>query len=469
MKWESLENKIKAILYGHKSEVDVDALWAAIESDVDAINRKKKRRGVIWFWFGGLVLVGSAVGYFYKHATLDGVIQALPTVEVGQQSKSETKATYNENSVKNDMESTPVAKPIDDKLIEDKKRSIEPKSDYYFDGLKHKNNYQIEGKPNLAENINRTIIAQKSGKTDPMDALNPALSLVNTLEEQTTIRKEELVQLTSPLPALPLTLLDVELETPSMKELAVLQPEEILSIRKKQFSVSANAQGSISFVQRKLELKDSVGLDLLQLRKKTERELEAYQIGLGFTLQHRTGVNLSTGLNYTQINERFRLSKTEFMVDAVYGVKYLVINLEDDTVAIYGDVPLEKKTTYQKTHYNKYRMVDVPVLIGYRHIGHKFSVGVQAGVFVNLSLSTQGQILRSANETTSIDTARVFKSNVGWSYYFGLSAGYLINDNLEAYISPFMRHFPKDFTNDNYAIRQRYNLYGVNMGVRYAF
>ncbi|MBK9013349.1 MAG: hypothetical protein IPM82_04325 [Saprospiraceae bacterium] len=66
MKWESMEDKIKAALLGHRTEVDADAIWAAIEPGVDAINRRKKRRGLIWFIFAGVVLAGGALGYFCK-------------------------------------------------------------------------------------------------------------------------------------------------------------------------------------------------------------------------------------------------------------------------------------------------------------------------------------------------------------------------------------------------------------------
>jgi hypothetical protein len=288
-------------------------------------------------------------------------------------------------------------------------------------------------------------------------------------EATSTLDLGESVQLTSALPTLPLHLFDLPLADISIKNSLNSKPDLLTSNRRKDWSAAVNLQGSISFVQRELVVKDSFSYELLNSRKRTERELEAYQFGLGFTLQHRSGFNFSTGLNFTQINERFQLKTSVVKVDTVYDVKYLVINLSNDTVPIYGEVPFETKTTYQKAYYNKYRMFDVPLLVGYRHEGHDFSIGAQAGVFVNLNLATKGQFLKSTEEAMNIDTAGIFKSNIGWSYYFGLTAGYMVNENLEFYASPFVRRYPKDFTTDSYAIRQRYNLYGLNVGVRYGF
>jgi hypothetical protein len=240
--------------------------------------------------------------------------------------------------------------------------------------------------------------------------------------------------------------------------------------RKNSLRFSAGVQGSISFIQRKLEAKDSLPADdLLTLREQTERELEAIQTGLRLSLHHPSGIGLTSGLNYTQINERFRYNTMVHTVDTVYGVKFLVINLDNDTIPIYGDVPLEKKTTFKKEYFNKYRMFEVPVLAGYRFRGRDFVLGAQAGVFVNLTLSTKGRFLQTETQDIDIAQAGIFKSSVGLSYYLGVSAGYLLNENLELHISPFMRRFPKNFAVDSYPLKQRYNLYGVNVGAAYHF
>ncbi|MBI1225063.1 MAG: hypothetical protein GC192_07470 [Bacteroidetes bacterium] len=465
-----MENKIKQTLFNHQSEVDADAIWAAIEPEVDAINRKRKRRGFIWFLLVGVVLVGSSVGYFYQKTpsktnmilhpvAVDDKNSISGNNEAGKQPNNEKPSGLStaiegqsNNNFTSKLGSTPELTTTKNKAKSNHGTVANGGASTRFSSFKNKN----ESLKNVQTNLS-PIVEEES------PAIQPLLPYTNNNNELGGN-----LNLANTLLTLPFSPLENEMEKPYVNELLSL-PTQVVKKRRKELSFAANLQGSLSFVQRKLELKDSLGLDLLPLRKKTERELEAFQVGLGIMLQHRSGLNLSTGLNYTQINERFQFNETILTVDSIYDVKYLIINLNDDTVAIYGDVPLEKKTTYQKEYYNKYRMLDVPVLLGYRHEGHDFAVGVQAGVFVNLNLATKGQFLKSSNETVNIDTAGIFKPNVGLSYYFGLTAGYLINENLEVYASPFVRHFAKDFTKDNYALKQRYNLYGVNIGLWYQF
>lgn len=462
MKWVSLENKIKSALYGHKSEVDVDALWSAIESDVDAINRKKKRKGLIWFWILGAVLAGVG-GYYYQRTHIN---QGQPQSQGGsfaqmerlsdeaQTTRPEAKQDKGQVSTTNvgnptpERQEIPIENPIPQHPIK-KPASFTKKQLDSSTALADKARESSAVTPRTAEDS--SPITLQASATKPGDGDLPVLGF----EEK--------------LPQCPLSFFDLPQADVSVQHSVGYEPVSPSLYRHNAWGAAMYLQGSVSFVERELSVKDSFSNDLLKSRQKTERELEAYQVGLGFTLQHRSGLNFSTGLNYTQINEQFRFNEMVVQVDSVYDIKYLVVNLNEDTVAIYGEVPIETKTTYQKEYYNRYRMFDLPFLVGYRHEGHEFSVGAQAGVFVNLSLATKGQFLKTPTETVDIDHAGIFKPSIGLSYYFGLTAGYMVNDKLEFYASPFFRHYPKDFTKDGYTLRQRYNLYGLNVGVRYGF
>ncbi len=472
MKWESLEHKIKAAFFGQQAEVDVDAIWAAIEPEVDAINRRRKRRGFVWFWLAGLLLLGGAFAYFYQKAATTQHELPQRTAAVAQSSEPKTEEQFMQDS-NGSLEETPQTSEAKATVNTKGDVPASPKSEPLprklsgILGNKKVNPSKQSGSSPMP--IHQHINEQGTMVNAPIAEQKKPVALTPVSEIPTSNEKAESLHLAAMLPTLPLALFDREIGHSFVKEVAYVPTENLSAMHQQPFSYAANVQGSLSFVEKKLAAKDSLSNSLLPLRNKTERELEAFQVGLGFTVLHRSGFGLSSGLNYTQINERFRFNQAISSIDTVYGIKYLVVNLDNDTIPIYGDVPHEKKTTYQKEYYNKYRMFDIPVLLGYHHKGRNYSIGVQAGVFVNLSLSAQGQIMQSATEFTNIGTAGVFRSNIGMSYYLGLSAGRFINKNLEAYISPFMRHYPKDFAKESYGIRQRYNLYGVNMGMRYFF
>ena len=56
MKWRLFEQKVGKQIFSHRTEVDIDVLWTAIEGDVDRINRdKRKKRFGFWLFFLRLV------------------------------------------------------------------------------------------------------------------------------------------------------------------------------------------------------------------------------------------------------------------------------------------------------------------------------------------------------------------------------------------------------------------------------
>ncbi len=73
------EQKIVNELRSHKSDVNINDIWSAIESDVDTINveNKRKRRGYFWVFFAcGMLLMVSLVGYQLFTNDQDELVQA---------------------------------------------------------------------------------------------------------------------------------------------------------------------------------------------------------------------------------------------------------------------------------------------------------------------------------------------------------------------------------------------------------
>lgn len=240
--------------------------------------------------------------------------------------------------------------------------------------------------------------------------------------------------------------------------------------RRKTWQFSAALQGGIAFTDRKLEpASDSTGSNLLSLREKTERPLETTQLGLLLEARHQSGFELATGLHYTRINERFQYLGESVETDTVNGIQFLVRNLYGEIDTIFGGVPLKRTTTFRKEYYNHINLIEIPLLVGYRTSGSDLSFGVRAGVFLNLKTTATGQVLDFGSVPVNIEDAGIIKTKIGLSYYLGLSASYKVTDNLEIYVSPFARVFPKSLTEDSYALRQKYRLYGLSAGVRLGF
>lgn len=466
MKWESLEDKLKDKLTARRPHVDADAIWAAIEPEVDAINRRKKRRGFIWIWWLGAIVASGAIGYYFYTSNNGQLVEtkapasdlSSATITSGgienHTAQDLVEATANAGSETKISTENANASPIN-LLNEPAPTASSATSSNPVNSINKQRKNLVEKRPEMEPEMVATNTVSNSSIND----------FINKESGNVYAIKPEAIH---EIPSLSLAYFKAKSDLPKLVLNANPPVEKAPPAPRNHYNFAASMQGSISFIDRELALADTSGQELKKLRNLSEKMLESYQIGIGFTYNHRSGFGLSTGVNYTQINELFESKSTVINVDTIYGIKYLAISLDDDTTAIYGDIPVTTKTTFQKKHYNKLRMVDIPVLAGYEFLFRKATVGLQAGVFVNLKLQAEGQILNSASETIQLEEANIFKPRIGLSYYFGASAGYKLSDNMEAYISPFMRYFPKSFTKD-YPLSQRYNLYGANIGIRYRF
>ncbi len=309
--------------------------------------------------------------------------------------------------------------------------------------------------PNLAE-MEAPIAEQTSTEQAPTAQ---AIMPIATQSEMA----QRILEVVPYLPCEPLATVDPRLpELPTFVH--ELPPPHL---RKRDFRLTAAVLGGVSFLDRKMSAKDSSFTELLDLRERSERQLEAVQAGIRLGIEHRSGLGLVTGLNYAQLNEVYRYKSSVSTLDTVNGIQYYYRNFTNDTIPVYGDIVLEQRTTHRKEIYNKYRLIEVPILVSWRHEGHQFSFGAQAGVFVNMRMTAKGRIMQTA--TQDVPLADLYRTNIGLSYHFGLAVGYMLNDHLEVFASPYMRYFPKNFAKANYGLEQRYALYGLNLGLGYRF
>lgn len=492
MKWPLFENKIKEELSTHRADVDIDSLWQAIEPAVDDINknRRKKRRMIFWLWFVGVCLAGGlATTYFLTSANgaATGETIALTKIDHTRNEDVQNAETtlLNENieideqetviSTENQNDVSPKTRssesPIENKTIENKlKTPITTNSTIV----------PSDKKTSTENRIKHQVSSIKNTETNSSSAVQETIVENRSQHENTAAigaasdRKNSLL-LTS-LPALKMALLKsaekniiklpepIDFSETLMEDMAEKEAAEAMrqygSKSPWRFAVGLN--GGIGYANRSLSGDDA----LVELRDQYERSLETTHIGIHFTGQHESGFNASTGLQYTQMVELFERNQTFETRDSVFGiVKYVVIS--PDTFAVEGMIPNDSTTVYRKKYYNRYKLIDIPVLVGYQHELGDWTIGGQIGVIANISLKTEGRVLSSATTDEAIND--LFQSSVGLSYYASASVGYQLNDHLEINAAPYFRFFPKNFAKSSYSVEQKYNLIGLEMRLRYWF
>jgi len=98
--------------------------------------------------------------------------------------------------------------------------------------------------------------------------------------------------------------------------------------------------GGISAIGKSLSANGIGGDTLLKLRQDTESALEAFHFGVQVMVRHRNGFELSSGIQVTHIAEKFRLNTTKVEVEMIEGIKERRVDLNGDTIAIIGQIPL---------------------------------------------------------------------------------------------------------------------------------
>ncbi|MFT4973723.1 MAG: hypothetical protein ACI9JY_002933, partial [Saprospiraceae bacterium] len=175
MKWRKFDKKVNDELSGHQSEVDIDALWGALEPEVDAINaeKKKRRRAGLWWFFGGFLLIG--VGAMILFFNQNEAVSIANFDNENKAIKQTTAATFNENKA---VES--VAKTVDDIT---KKEVAEA-------NLNIKNTPSVISQNNISNSKNVIPKNQYSFNAEKLDASNNFEKSNNLNKNQNSIQNK---------------------------------------------------------------------------------------------------------------------------------------------------------------------------------------------------------------------------------------------------------------------------------------
>ncbi len=439
---DRLEEYIKDQVFDHHSEVDPDLIWDNIQK------KKRKKRPFLWIISGliGVIIMGIVINLFLNNETED---------QFGLASESqtfETEAVSNSNYSSHDIIED------DQELIlqEVKKEITESVEAYPISKQKLKSKKQSDS-PNIVgitmtevfrEKVNSNIhslLPKRKG------ALNVSFSKANSSQINEKYDNPRLATL-GLLPQIqssnPTNLL-FDRNLIQIDSDVFLLPKETIE-RSENWTKAIGVSGSYLKGWRNLKSKDSLeqGLDY---RLRSEKFMEEWGLGINFDLQHRSGFVISTGLNYNQINDRSILSSV---------TEELLVPTPEELA---GTGVYQNIFVRERVRYNKIRMIDVPLRLGYSwQLGHQ-ALSVQAGLIFNISTATKGNII-NFDEFLEVSNSEYFRKNLGVSYEFLIGYHQRINDNWKLSILPSFKYYGKSFTNpDVYSIEQRYINLGLGM------
>ncbi len=232
-------------------------------------------------------------------------------------------------------------------------------------------------------------------------------------------------------------------------------------------SIEKNAAGNKTYIEiyggpdfAFRSFSDTGNSAYLQKRKESTKFASAYSAGLRYTKVFNNGVSIRTGINYSQINEKFIYNEGN-IIQVVY-----ILNAAGDTIGSYTTTGTRYKTTH-----NKFRTIDVPIAVGYELGNGRLHANINAGVIVNIYSWQRGEVLdynlRPVNITTGKSNSPFqFKTNIGIGFIGGASLYYKMNDRLHFMAEPYFRYSLAPASKETTTFKQKYNTAGLRLGLR---
>lgn len=201
----------------------------------------------------------------------------------------------------------------------------------------------------------------------------------------------------------------------------------------------------------------------LQKRKESAHFSAAFSIGMRYTKVFNNGMSFRTGINYSQINEKFKYAEGN-ITQVIY-----ITDVNGDTTSSYTN-----SGTRYKTSINKFRTLDIPLLIGYEVGNSRLHVNFNAGAIVNVYSWQKGDVLDTAYKPISITTGKTsspyqFKTNVGIGFLGSVSFYYKLNSRLHILAEPYYRYNFSPASKSELTLKQKYNTAGIRIGLRLDF
>ena len=470
----------------YQSALDINEIWAAIEPQVDEINaqRKKKRKPIFIYWLSGaLLLIGLATAsiFFFRGAQTQASEATLNSLPNKDNQTTITAVSDKTNLIENQtVEAVVPTETEKNKALPTTAASIE---------LTKKNSSKQDKK--LVEKTSEVILptATNLSNTTPPTVTPKVTAPKNYIASNQVLpvqRPQKAINNTSnfetagpamtSLSKLPATKIGLKVPTTELPELNFSiknnksQLPLPLYVEKPTFSIEF--QAGISSVNRTLS---STGINnpmidtLLNLRNTFEAPLEALHANLLINAHFPSGFYVSSGVAFTQISEVYSNNSTQFntVIDSM-GIQKRIVNITGDTIDVIGPVATTVTSTFSKRFYNTYRMVDIPVFIGYQYDFGDWKTDFSLGVFANLFLATEGRIPNTP--TTDLDLSTngddVYRTRVDYSLQFGIGVSKPITEKLSIRINPTLRYYSRNFIKEDFGLSQRYLLFGGTVGLR---
>lgn len=240
-------------------------------------------------------------------------------------------------------------------------------------------------------------------------------------------------------------------------------------IKKSVWEKSIDVGVGFAFVNKNLKLTNEDYASYKTKRIETESYLEAITSNIGLNLKHKSGFFISSGLNYTQIDERFSDNDSIDIYKQNEGVTKQFQESDGKITTLRGQKEVIEHKTWDKIIYNYYFFLDIPLSVGYSFDINRIKFEVSTGVSYNLAFLKKGQIIGLEGYPVDItEDANLFKKSSGISLISNMKVLFPYKKYL-FYLEPNIKYNLNKVSLNKNPLEQRYFTYGIQIGSRFNF
>ncbi len=478
MSRKNMDDIFRDGLKNYNSEIDPNEIWAGIQEKKPNPDSDSKKP-FAWWILGSLLLVITAT--VLLSSTANKQRNAIETAEarvtnmgILNNTTSNTEATINitdskfntanslpDNNEHIDKETLNTVSKFDKKKIADKvslKRAVATSISNTIQ-IEHLNTRTTNNnnKNNLLTAPSNTNIIIPSVNTNYNNTSTNKTIKATTKTTKSKVIAFEFLETKEAIPVIPMTVdtKDNE-ETDAMPDMRI--PEDKIAegcYGGPAFSFAFGAHVSPDLVMHNISSTNQDLFPYIDERRKTEKLLESYHVGLDVYIQHRDGLFLRSGLEYAQINKRFKFDET------------------------WQNETMDTTFTREKRTTNRYRMIDIPLTVGYEFgvYDWNLSLYVEAGASMNVLFKKKGDILDPNSPADYFEPISItdgaanrldsYVDNVGLSILGGIGMRYELSDGLFIYAQPAGKLYLNSFTKKDNDVDEKFSRFGINFGAIY--
>ena len=269
------------------------------------------------------------------------------------------------------------------------------------------------------------------------------LSDVNAVDATAYNPQDRISFGTQELPSSSLALLPLEDVYPEIKRRHRIKPVENSGFRAApRHRFQTEFLFGIAYANQDFSVADEANRLLLSAREVSEYPEASYQVTLRTNYRMGDRLLLTGGVTYSEIRNQLEYEQ--------------IVN------GLSTDVRIN----------NSIRLLEAPLLLGYRLPGRRLHVSLNAGPVINLSTSARGRFLRpDASQTLDLATDGNYRQHIGIGLMTSLSTTYRIGeeDPFLLVVEPFFKSYPGAFTIKDAPLREKYWVAGLQLGIRREF